>query len=620
MTLLVKATVVIALALLAVKLARRSRAAVRHVMLSGAFAVLLLLPLASVVVPPVPFDVPVAPLTSTALWFDPADGAVVVAPSPAVPRAAGEQTPAGVDPATREPATATLLSLAWVAGTLAFLLPVIVGLHRVRRLRQGGLAWPEGQREADALAHEAGVRRVFEVRLHAEVPGPVTFGLLRPVILLPVDARAWSRDDLHRAVIHELEHVGRADWAGQCAARAVCAIYWFHPLVWMAWRELALEAERACDDAVLRRAAADDYASQLVGLARRLSVASHPPLPAMARSRDLPTRVRAVLDDAQARGRAGAVHLALAVAAVAVTVVAIAPLRAVARPQAAAVTADDADPALLPSFEVASIRRNTSDVNEQFFQRQPGGRFTVRNMPLRALITFAYDLQGFQLQGGPDWITVDRFDIVAKAEGDPEPVRIGSPGGDPLRLMLRSLLAERFNLVMHEETQELPIFELVVARRDGTLGPQLQPASVDCDEQAASRRAAERSGQTPPAPLPPPNGPGTCGMTRQFGRIAFGGMPLSLFASSLAGTVGRVVVDRTNLEGNWEFELTYAPDPGQLGVGPLAPPPGFEPPPVDQSLPSLFTALEEQLGLKLQASRGPVEVLVIDSVEEPDEN
>jgi uncharacterized protein (TIGR03435 family) len=241
-------------------------------------------------------------------------------------------------------------------------------------------------------------------------------------------------------------------------------------------------------------------------------------------------------------------------------------------------------------------------------------------MPVRALITFAYGLQDFQLQGGPDWITADRFDIVAKAEDDPEPTPLGDTQVDALRLMLRSLLAERFGLVMHEETQELPIFELVVAGQDGTLGPELQPASVDCDEQAASRRAAERSGQTPPAPLPPPNGPGTCGMTRQFGRIAFGGMPLSLFASSLAGTVGRVVVDRTNLEGNWEFELTYAPDPGQLAVGPLAPPPGFEPPPVDPTLPSLFTALEEQLGLKLQAARGPVEVLVIDSVEQPEEN
>jgi beta-lactamase regulating signal transducer with metallopeptidase domain len=94
-------------------------------------------------------------------------------------------------------------------------------------------------------------------------------------------ARAWSRDDLCRALIHELEHVARADWAGQCAARIACAIYWFHPLVWMAWRELAIEAERACDDAVLRRAEPDDYASQLVGLARRLEAASHPPLPPM---------------------------------------------------------------------------------------------------------------------------------------------------------------------------------------------------------------------------------------------------------------------------------------------------------------------------------------------------
>jgi uncharacterized protein (TIGR03435 family) len=340
----------------------------------------------------------------------------------------------------------------------------------------------------------------------------------------------------------------------------------------------------------------------------------------MARSRDLPTRVRAVLDHAQARGRAGAASLAAVALAVPLTVVAIAPLRVAAVPQSAPATAADPADASLPSFEVASIRRNTSGAEERFFQRRPGGRFDVRNMPLRALITFAYDLQGFQLQGGPDWITADRFDIVAKAEGDPEPVPLGSPGGDPLRLMLRSLLAERFNLVMHEETQDLPIFELVVAGRDGTLGPQLRPASVDCNEEAAARRAAERAGAPPRAGVAP-NGPGTCGLTMNPTRIAFGGMPLSALTGGLAGMVGRVVVDRTGLAGNWEFELKFAPDPAQLAGGPLGPPPpGVESPPVDPNLPSLFTALEEQLGLKLQASRGPVEVLVIDSVEQPEEN
>ncbi len=619
MTLLVKATVVLVLALAGVRLARRSSAAVRHLLLAGAFAVLLLLPLASALAPPVPFDVsfgrePVAPARAGVA----AGEAVVLAPTPAMPRGPVSASEDAVEMPSRV-SLAVLLAAGWAAGTLVFLLPVATGLYRVRRLRHGGAVWHEGGRVLDSLARDAGIGRRVEVRLHDAVPGPVTCGLLRPVVLLPVDARAWSRDDVCRALIHELEHVRRADWAGQCAARVVCAAYWFHPLVWAAWRALALEAERACDDAVVRRADADDYASQLVGLARRLSEATHPPLPAMARERDLPTRVRAVLDRAQARGRAGAARMAVAAVAVALTVVAIAPLRAVPQSQSAAPAADEPDPGPLPTFEVASVRRNESaGPGEQFFLRQPGGRFSVRNMPVRALITFAYGLQDFQLQGGPDWIAVDRFDIVAKAADDPEPALLGGAQTDALRLMMRSLLAERFGLVMHEETQELTIFELVVARQDGTLGPQLQPASVDCVAQAASRRAAERSGQTPPEPLPPPNGPGTCGMTRQLGRIAFGGMPLSLFASSLAGTVGRVVVDRTGLEGTWEFELTYAPDPGQLG--PLAPPPGFEPPPVDPSLPSLFTALEEQLGLRLQASRGPVEVLVIDSVEEPEEN
>jgi uncharacterized protein (TIGR03435 family) len=274
-----------------------------------------------------------------------------------------------------------------------------------------------------------------------------------------------------------------------------------------------------------------------------------------------------------------------------------------------------AEPAL--AFEVASVRRNTSGEFEQFVQRQPGGRLTIRNTPLRFLVRFAYMVHGFQIQGGPDWIDSARFDIIAQAEGDPQPV---AAGPDPLRLMLRTLLADRFKLVMHRETQDLPVFALTAARRDGTLGPRLRPAATDCAAARVERQAIVRSGGTPPVPVGGPDAPVTCGMRMGPGRLETGGNPLSLLADGLAGLVQRVVVDRTGLEGNWDLELTYTPDPRLQAAPPGPSAPGVPLPAVDPDYPSLFIALEEQLGLKLEPSRGRVEVLMIDSVAPPTEN
>jgi len=180
---------------------------------------------------------------------------------------------------------------------------------------------------------------VDAVLLHGALPGPMTCGVLHPSVVLPLDAQTWEAEDLNRAIVHELEHVRRGDWVSHCLARALCAVYWFHPLVWIAWRQLALEAERSCDDAVLGRSEATAYADQLVSLAQQLSLAKMPaksPLLAMANRADLAARVGAVLDTRRRRGRAGALPVALACAAAAVLVLTMSPLRMVAAPQSAA--------------------------------------------------------------------------------------------------------------------------------------------------------------------------------------------------------------------------------------------------------------------------------------------
>jgi bla regulator protein blaR1 len=265
-----------------------------------------------------------------------------------------------------------------------------------------------------------------------------------------------------------------------------------------------------------------------------------------------------------------------------------------------------------PKFEVASVRPNTSGDNKVGIDIQPGGRATAVNAPLMMIIRSAYRLQEFQLVGAPDWVLSARYDISAKADREfPPPV----PGGEisPAQLMFQSLLEERFKLRVHRETRELPMYALVLARPDGRLGPQLTPSTLDC----AAINAARRSG-TPPAPPKPGDRP-LCSIRIGFGQLTGTGFPLTNLASSLVQFVHRSVVDRTGLSGHFDFEVKFTPDqlpprpPGLPADQPIRMN-GVE---IDPNGPSIFTAVQEQLGLKLDAQRGPVEVLVIDSVERP---
>ena len=259
------------------------------------------------------------------------------------------------------------------------------------------------------------------------------------------------------------------------------------------------------------------------------------------------------------------------------------------------------------AFEVASIKPNKSGDGRVMLGMAPTGRYTATNVPLRLLMQHSYNLQPFQIIGGPSWITSDRFDIIAKAPAGFTP--------DQFRPMERALLADRFKLKAHTETREMPIYELVLARADGKLGPNLTPAKTDC-EAMRGRRAGG-----PPAP-PQPGQPIECGFMIGIGNMNAGGMPLLELARTLSGFVNRIVVDKTGLKGNYDFHITYTPEArgGLPGLPPGAPPIGADAPAGDPNGASLFTALQEQLGLKLDSQKGPVEVLVIDSVEQPTED
>jgi uncharacterized protein (TIGR03435 family) len=257
------------------------------------------------------------------------------------------------------------------------------------------------------------------------------------------------------------------------------------------------------------------------------------------------------------------------------------------------------------TFEVASVKPNKGGDGRIMLGIQPGGRLNATNVPLRMLIRQAFNVQEFQIVGGPDWLGSDRFDVVAKA---PE----GEFNADLMRPMLQSLLVERFKLGFHRESRDMPIYALVKARADGKPGPNIMPAAVDC----AAVMRGRRGGGPPPAP-PQPGQKMECGFMMGPGRMNVGGMGMTNLAQALSPLVGRIVLDRTELTGNYDFELTYSPE----GIGSAFPggPPLLNggPAPVDPNAPTLFTALQEQLGLKLDSQRGPVDVVVIDRVEQP---
>jgi uncharacterized protein (TIGR03435 family) len=261
------------------------------------------------------------------------------------------------------------------------------------------------------------------------------------------------------------------------------------------------------------------------------------------------------------------------------------------------------------SFEVATLRQNKSGERGGGIRRLPGGRVTVTNMPARALITFAYQLGQYQLIGGPGWLSDDKFDITAKIEGNPDWEGPGSGKPDPIQVAMRTLLAERFKLKLHTESRDLDAYALVMVK-PGVAGPALKPSPTDCKALAEQLR----QGKLPPVAPQPVDGIMPCSIMGRIGQISFDGFPISQAAGMMVGQAGRPVVDRTGLTGNWQFVMTFAQE---RPVGAPAPPPGEQLPAPDPNAPSFFTALQEQLGLKLESTKAPFDVTVIDSAEHP---
>ena len=281
-------------------------------------------------------------------------------------------------------------------------------------------------------------------------------------------------------------------------------------------------------------------------------------------------------------------------------------------------------------FEVVSVKpvANATGPLGRFLPLLP--RFEFTELPIGWLLRQALQKPDYQMIGAPAWINTDRFTIMAKA-----------PDGTPqaaLTTLILNLLKDRFQLATHVESRDLPIFNLVMARTDGRLGPDINATPADCQATIAERNAATQAaaaGLRPsngaPAPLPGmPGGPPlpdlnaptvACGFARLItGNIAVSGRTIAQFVPTLSDLLGRPVIDKTGLTGRYDFTLKFAPEgrnAGPLGqtlalLGAAAPAPAADP-----NAPSLSAALQEQLGLKLESARGPVEVVVIDKLDKP---
>lgn len=225
-----------------------------------------------------------------------------------------------------------MIDFTWIIGSTLFLIPVAISTWRMRRLRRSGIPWLEQRGPVRAMGAEFEIDARIELLLHGDVVAPLTCGFRRPAIFFPLNVGEWRDADVRCSFVHELEHIRRRDWIIQAIARMICAVYWFHPLVWMAWRRLCLEAERACDDAAIQSSVAaerEEYAAQLVSLARRMSAAPAEAFLGLANRSDLSRRVLALLDATQRRGPAGLAVVAPICLCAAVLVFAMAPMRVI---------------------------------------------------------------------------------------------------------------------------------------------------------------------------------------------------------------------------------------------------------------------------------------------------
>jgi bla regulator protein BlaR1 len=449
------------------------------------------------------------------------------------------------------------------------------------------------------LERTGGLRKSIEILLSRASLEPGVFGIARPVLVWP-QGISERLDDAHVEAIlaHEVGHVRRRDNLFAALHMLVEAIFWFHPLVWYLGTRLVEEREVACDEEVLELGSERQIYAESILKICEFCVGSPLACVSGVTGADLKRRIVRIMAPGATRRLDFGKKFLLGVAALAAIGVPVAFGFAYATQSAAQSPTQNTSASFAEfKYDVASFKLNKSGPGRAMILGQEDG-LTATNFNLKELIGFAYGIataaQDGRIVGAPSWITSEAYDVEGKMDGATvEALKKLGPDDRALarQHMFQKLLADRCKLAAHWETKEFPVYELVIAK-GGTKIQESKPA----DAATAGR--------------------GGMGLKGRGGPLTAREVPISNLVGLLSMLLNRTVVDKTGLTGKYDFTLNWTPDESND--------PSFFPSstgqPPDPAGPSIFAALQEQLGLKLEAGKGPVKVIVIDHIERPSGN
>lgn len=501
----------------------------------------------------------------------------------------------------------TLIAIVWLCGCIVLFARWASDWRRARALVSAAPPSAEG-REFDALRRalrRANIRTQIALRLSHNEIEPGVFGILRPTLLWPAElSDRLDEAQIESIMAHEVEHIGRRDNL-TCAIHAVVeTFFWFHPLVrWMS-KKMTEERERACDEKVMQlHMRPEAYAESILKVC---GFCLEPPAACISgvSGADLKERILRIVT--RRRGVELSIGRKLVLSAAALLTLALPVGLGMLHGQTAAPsTQDSVANAGFPKYDVASIKPYKADDGRMLMRFTPDG-VSLQGMPLREVVQQAFGIEQDRIIGEPAWAQSNRYDIEAKVEPE-NAAKLKDLKFEQRSAMMLQLLVDRFHLQYHHEKRELPMYALVVAKS----GLKMKATSPDQ--------------QPPPPDAPKPGDPPQAKMSKHMlmmnpGHLESTGTNTEMLAHILSRQLGRTVVDKTGLTGEYGFALDYTPENMPMPIA-GAPEGGSNPEmSADQGKPSLFTALEEQMGLKLESSKSSVDVIVIDHIDLPTEN
>jgi uncharacterized protein (TIGR03435 family) len=488
-----------------------------------------------------------------------------------------------------------VLAAIWLFGFLTVILVWCVRWRRIAAAAQVSESVVTG-REVEALRRAERVVDVaqrVDMRISRSTLEPGIFGLRRPVLLWPEKISEHLTDEHLEAIIaHELWHVRRRDNLAASLHMIVEAIFWFHPLVWWLGARLVDERERACDEQVLELGSRRRTYAESILKVCEFSVSSPLPCVSGVTGSDLKKRMVHIMSEHVVRklnfGKKlvlSAAGLLAILAPILIGLSTVTPSRAASQP-AGVDTSTQTFQSVTITPSQPSARPTSSGAEKHMVRMMYGpGEFVADNVSIKSLIQEAYGVQANQIEGGPDWLDNDLFDVNAKVSTSASTKFGLGPNRDASQKMLQNVLADRTKLMLHRETKDLPTYDLVIADGGSKLRPSAEQGTT-LDNKGPLYNQMYK----------------TRGMQMQVGAenkargLNAMGISTADLASQLSRQLGTPVVDKTGLKGNYDFALNWTESPNQA---------------------SLLTAVQQQLGLKLDPQQGPTEVLVIDHIEKP---